>query len=398
MSMNGYLPMITTMVPTSGLFGSQQCSADNVGASDDNAGNTPSKDTQFGQPANQFHPPPPLAYSYPPSQPPFPGAPPLYHQASFNTTPSSQPSSSVTQWYPSYGPSWQAYDFPQGGYGGPQLFPPEQFTGHGLSSPGAHRVPPAPPGNNPVIRPTSSAFSAPGQLPGAPDRPPMSLPTKRFQPAVEPRRTDVARITDLPPLPDISYDKYDSDYESDGLLDLGRAEGKAPIILKQTEFSLNQFATRMGQPNFSTFNKWKKVLVAGFLEKTHRSIIRGQNSLKQLPDGPLQWETVVADLLETLDMWLPLETFDNAEWIQPQWVEMVLKKCSSEVREARKKGRRGNSQPATDLGERMGNQARGNLPELPNTTFMVVIRRVPNGNNAQTLSNKLQACYTDVRH
>jgi len=118
------------------------------------------------------------------------------------------------------------------------MFPPQQFAGHGPSSPGAPRVPPAPPGNNPVIRLTSSASPAPGQLPGAPGRPPINLPTKRFQPAAEPRRTDVAGIADLPPLPEISYDQYDAEYESDNLSDLGGAEGKAPISLKQTEFSL----------------------------------------------------------------------------------------------------------------------------------------------------------------
>ena len=64
-------------------------------------------------------------------------------------------------------------------------------------------------------------------------------------------------------------------------------------------------------------------------------------------------------------------------------------KCASEVREARKKGRRGNKRPATDVGERAGNQAIGNIPELPNKTFMVVLRRVPHGNNDQTSSIQL---------
>ena len=35
---------------------------------------------------------------------------------------------------------------------------------------------------------------------------------------------------------------------------------------------------------------------------------------------------------------------------------------------------------------------------LPNTTFMVVIRRVPNGNNDPTSSMQLHASYTDVKH
>ena len=80
---------------------------------------------------------------------------------------------------------------------------------------------------------------------------------------------------DLPLLPEISYDKFDTDNESDDSLDFGGAKAKAPISLKQTEFSLKQFAKRMGQSNFTTFNKWKKVWVAGCLEKKHQSIIPG---------------------------------------------------------------------------------------------------------------------------
>jgi hypothetical protein len=97
---------------------------------------------------------------------------------------------------------------------------------------------------------------------------------------------------------------------------LGRAEGKALIILKQMDFSLKQFAKKMGHPNFSAFNKCKKVAVAGFLEKKHRSSIQGLNCLKQPRDGPLHWEMAVADSVETFEKWLPLEIFDNAELIQ----------------------------------------------------------------------------------
>jgi len=80
----------------------------------------------------------------------------------------------------------------------------------------------------------------------------------------------------------ISYNEYDADDESDDSSNLGGAEGKPPVSLKQPEFSLKQFAKRMGQANYSAFNKWKKVWVAGFLENKHLSIIRGQNRLKQL--------------------------------------------------------------------------------------------------------------------
>jgi len=119
-------------------------------------------------------------------------------------------------------------------------------------------------------------------------------------------------------LPEIAYDEYDAADESDDLLDFGGEEGKPPISLKQTEFSLKQFAKRMGQPNFSAFNKWKKVWVAGFLEKKHWFIIRGQNQFKQVRDGPLHWETAVADFLATFEPCLPLVNFDNAEWIRRQ--------------------------------------------------------------------------------
>jgi hypothetical protein len=67
------------------------------------------------------------------------------------------------------------------------------------------------------------------------------------------------------------------------------------------EFSLKQFAKKMGQPNFSAFNMWKKVWVAGFLEKKHRSIIPGQNRWQQMRNGPLRWEMTAADFLETFD-------------------------------------------------------------------------------------------------
>jgi len=53
---------------------------------------------------------------------------------------------------------------------------------------------------------------------------------------------------------------------------------------------------------------------------------------------------------------------------------------------------------AMDLRERIGKQARGNLPELLNTTFTVVIRRVPNSDKDRTSSKQLQASYTVMRH
>ena len=218
------------------------------------------------------------------------------------------------------------------------MFPQQLFQGQGPSSPGAPIVPPGPPGTNSVNRPTSSSSTPlPGPPSGAPGRPPISLPTKQFLPPAEPRKTDVARIANLPPLPEISYDEYDADDESDNSLDFSGAVGKPPVSLKQTKYSLKQFAKRMGQANYSAFNKWKIGWAAGCLEKKHRSIIRGQNRLKQLRDVPLHWEIAVADLLEPFETWLPLDNLDNAKWICRQWVEMFMKKCASEIRQARKK-------------------------------------------------------------
>jgi hypothetical protein len=98
----------------------------------------------------------------------------------------------------------------------------------------------------------------------------------------------------------------------------------------------------MGHANYSAFNMWKKGWVAGLLEKKHWSIIRGQNRLKQLRDGPLHWVIAVADFLKTFETWLPLDNFDNAEFHLQQWVEMFLMKFASKIWEARKNGRPGN--------------------------------------------------------
>jgi hypothetical protein len=173
------------------------------------------------------------------------------------------------------------------------------------------------------------------------------------------------------------------------------AEGKPLISLKQTEYSLKYFATRMRRPNYSEFNKWKKVSVAGVLEKKHRSIIQGLNRLKQLPDGILHCVMVVADCLATFVTWLPMVNIDTAEWIHWQWVEKILWKCACKIQEVRKKGRRCNTRPATDVGECGGQKVRCNLPELPNTTFTVMIHWLSNRKDMVQAPKQLQASYTD---
>jgi hypothetical protein len=157
----------------------------------------------------------------------------------------------------------------------------------------------------------------------------------------------------------MTYDKFNANFKSDDLWDLGVAVGKATISLKQPEFSLKQYAKSIGQPNFSTFNKWKQVWVTGFLEKKHWSIFPGQNCLKQLRDEPPHSEMVVAALLETFGMWLSVENIVNAKWIGRHWVQMFLKKCASADWAARKMGSQGNMLPVTDLGEHAGNHVNG---------------------------------------
>jgi hypothetical protein len=75
--------------------------------------------------------------------------------------------------------------------------------------------------------------------------------------------------------------------------------------------------------------------------------------LKHVLNAPLHRETALGDCLETFEVWLPLDNFDNAEWIRRQWVEMVLKKYASEIWEATKKKSQGNMPQATDVGEHM---------------------------------------------
>ena len=163
--------------------------------------------------------------------------------------------------------------------------PPPQLLGQGLSIPGAPRVPPGPRGNHPVNHPTSSSSTPPPQPPsGAPRRHPICLQMTIFQLPAELRKTSVAGIMDLPPLLEMSNDEYDAADESDNSLDMGSAEVKPPISLKQTEYSLKKFGKGMGQAKDSVVNKWKKVWVAGFLHNKHWSMIQEQNHLNQVQD------------------------------------------------------------------------------------------------------------------
>jgi len=211
------------MAPPGGILGTQQPLEDNSESPENCAWTATGKDSRFEKQTKQYHLP--HGYGYPPSQQPFPGAPQFYQHSPLNMKHSSQPTTSASQGYPSYGPQWQRYDIHQGGHGGSQMIPPPQIRGQGPSSPGAPWVPPGPLESHPVNWPTSSSPNPPPEHPScAPRRPLISLSTKRFQPPWDPRTTDVALIAELPPLPEMSYNKYDADDESADSSDLGGAE------------------------------------------------------------------------------------------------------------------------------------------------------------------------------
>jgi len=199
------------MAPLGDLFSLEQRCDNNSGFSDNDSRNATGKDSQLVKHTNQYHPP--HGYGYPLSQQLFPSAPPLYQHSPFNVTHSSlQPTTSISQRFPSYGPLWQGYHLHHGSYGESQMFSQQLFPGEGPSSPGALRVPPGPPWNNTVNRPTSSSSTAPpGPPSGAPGRTPNSLQMKGFLQPAQPWKTDIVQIADLPPWPESPYDDYDPD-------------------------------------------------------------------------------------------------------------------------------------------------------------------------------------------
>jgi hypothetical protein len=87
-----------------------------------------------------------------------------------------QPTTRLSQQVSSYGPQWEGYDLHQGSHSESQMFPQQQFPGHGLTSAGALRVPARPLQYNPVNRPTSFNSAPPLATSfGVPGRPPSSI-------------------------------------------------------------------------------------------------------------------------------------------------------------------------------------------------------------------------------
>jgi hypothetical protein len=78
--------------------------------------------------------------------------------------------------------------------------------------------------------------------------------------------------------------------------------------------------------------------------------------------------------------------------------QVVVEKCTSEVRKTKNKKPPCNKGPAADLGQCVGETAQNNLPNVANTTFLVVLHLILNGNNDHSSSMQLQPSYMDVRH
>lgn len=75
-----------------------------------------------------------------------------------------------------------------------------------------------------------------------------------------------------------------------------------------------------------------------------------------------------------------------------------MTKYASESREMRDTRIQDNKWPEIYLGECVGIQARGNLQEMSNTMFLVVICWVTNGNDIVLSTKQLQVWYADVKH
>jgi len=103
-STKGSPPKTANMAPPGSQFGSRQRRDDTSGFLDNGSRTTTGTDSRSRKHANQYQPP--HGNGYPPSQQPFPGATQFYYHSPFNMTHSSQPTTSVSQQYPSYGPPW----------------------------------------------------------------------------------------------------------------------------------------------------------------------------------------------------------------------------------------------------------------------------------------------------
>jgi len=149
MWMNGAPLMTANMAPPSAITSLQQQLHNNLRLLENISQTATSKDCPFGVHTIQYDLPP--WYGYPPAQQSFSSTHWFHQHSTFKMTPSSQPRTSAKQGFRRYGQPWPGYEVSEDSYGVSQMFPPGQFPGTGPSSPGAPRVTPALPGNNPVI-------------------------------------------------------------------------------------------------------------------------------------------------------------------------------------------------------------------------------------------------------
>jgi len=156
----------------------------------------------------------------------------------------SLPSTSASQGYTSYRPPCREYDLDSGSDGRSQMFPHSHFPDYGPSSWGDSQVTPVPPGILAVIWTRCSISNPPGPHSGKPGRLHISLQTTRFLMAVEPVKPVVIVIAGLPPLPEVSYHKWDADDE--------RVIHQTWVVLKSKRQSV---CSKQGSPRCNLANK-----------------------------------------------------------------------------------------------------------------------------------------------
>jgi len=211
-------------------------------------------------------------------------------------THSSQPTTSTSPGFPSYGPKWQGYDLHQGGYGKSKMYPPPQIPGQGLSSQGALKVPRGPPGNNPINWPPTSSPTPPppGPSSGESGRLCISLAMKSFQPQLELQTIDVAGIVELPQLSKIAYYECDGHDKSNDFSDLDSTGWKPPHSARsQLKFPWSNLPNGWGRPTIVLSTSGREYGLLGLLRRSLGPWSWGRTTLNSFAidpcTGTLQW-------------------------------------------------------------------------------------------------------------
>jgi len=106
-------------------------------------------------------------------------------------------------------------------------------------------------------------------------------------------------------------------------------------------------------------------------------------------------EMVVAGIFHHSRTGIQWNVLVNDNWFEQRLIKRFLKHCK--VQKTTQKGTQGNNQPVTDFEECTAKMGRSNLPDVPKTTFRVVICRVLNDNISLMSRKQLQASCIDVR-